>query len=98
MAFTIEGFLDKETKLDPRYVKSFTRLYWLRDGELGQTMLKHHQCTPEEFARFAPPLPEAAGLLEVYRTSKTRSLFCIDWDEFGDVLGVWGSELDEFKY
>ena len=29
-AFTVEGFLDKQTKEDPRYVKGLARLVWKR--------------------------------------------------------------------
>ena len=43
-------------------------------------------------------MPEAAGILEVYKSSPTRNLYCLDWDKFGDELAIWGVEDDEISY
>ena len=43
-------------------------------------------------------MPEAAGLLELYKSSPTRNLYCLDWDKFGDELSIWGIEEDEIRY
>ena len=34
----------------------------------------------------------------MYKTSKTRHLYCLDWEKFGDELGIWGTENDEIVY
>ena len=55
-AFAIEGFLDKEPKEDPRYVKGLARLMWKREGVDGETVIPYHNCSPEELDAFAPPM------------------------------------------
>ena len=32
IAFGLEGYLDRESKYDPRYVKIFSRLFYTKDG------------------------------------------------------------------
>ena len=97
-AFAIEGFMDRQTKEDPRYVKGLARLLWKRKGVLGETNIPYHNCTPEELDEFPPPVKDSAGLIEMYKTSKTQHLYCLDWEKFGDELSIWGTENDEVKY
>ena len=52
----------------------------------------------EDFEAFPAPMPEAVGLLEVYKSSKTRYLYCLDFEEVGDELAIWGVEEDEISY
>mmetsp|Transcript_31913 Transcript_31913/g.39629 ORF Transcript_31913/g.39629 Transcript_31913/m.39629 type:complete len:121 (-) Transcript_31913:819-1181(-) len=54
-AFGIEGFLDKELKNDPRYVKTLFRLWGKREGQAYEKILPFHKCTAEDFDQFAPP-------------------------------------------
>ena len=61
-------------------------------------MLEFHECSPEEFDQFAPPMPESAGMMKMYRESDTRPLHCIDMEKYGDDLAVWGNEADESLY
>ena len=49
-AFGIEGFLDKELKNDPRYVKIYVRAAGKRNGKPHVTMLDHHICSEDELA------------------------------------------------
>lgn len=97
-AFGVEGFLDKELKEDPRYVKGFARLYGYKNGARYEKFLKYHKCTNEDFDSFPPPAPEAEGLLETYKSNPNRNLYCFDWDELGDLLGIWGVTFDEVSY
>ena len=90
-AFVIEGFLDKEPKDDPQYVKGLARIFWHRNGAEGETNIPYHKCTPEELDEFAPPRQESASLLEIYKTSKTRHLYCLDWEKVGNELAILGS-------
>ena len=41
-AFTIEGFIDKETKDDPRYIKSFARMFRTDNGVDSETPISFH--------------------------------------------------------
>ena len=36
--------------------------------------------------------------MEMYRTSETRHLYCINWDDYEDELEVFGNETDEITY
>ena len=94
----MEGFLDKEPKEDPRYVKGLARLWWKRNSVFGETIVPYHNCSTEELDEFAPPFKDSAGLFEIYRTSETRHLYCLDWDKFGEELAIWGTENDEISY
>ena len=55
LAFGIEGFLDKELKDDPRYVKNLVRFWGKKDGVEYEKLLPFHKCTEEDFEQFAPP-------------------------------------------
>ena len=43
-------------------------------------------------------MPESVGLMEMYKNTETRHLYCIDWDEYSDQLAVWGNEADDYTY
>ena len=62
-AFGVEGFIDKQIKNDPRYVKILTRIWGKKDGSSFEKILPHHKCTAEDFIEFAPPQPQAIGLI-----------------------------------
>lgn len=63
-AFGIEGFMDKELKRDSRYVKNLVRFWGKLDGVEYEKVIPVHKCTAEDFEEFAPPQPEAIGMLE----------------------------------
>ena len=48
-AFGIEGFLDKQPKDDPRYVKGFARFMGNKDGEGYEKLIPYHKCTKDDF-------------------------------------------------
>ena len=90
-AFGVEGFLDKELKEDPRYVKGFARIAGKKDGKNYERMIPYQKCSEEDFAEFAPPAPEAEGLLEIYKSgSNQRALYCLDWEKYAEELEIWG--------
>ena len=43
-------------------------------------------------------MDDSVGLLNMYKTSKTRHLYCIDWNKFSEVMEIWGTENDELSY
>lgn len=85
-------------KEDTRYVKYLARLFWKRNGVFGETIVDYHHCTAKEMDEFPPPVSDSAGLFEIYKTSTTRHLFCLDWDKLGDDIAIWGTENDEISY
>ena len=60
--------------------------------------MPYHDCTAEEFDAFAPPSQDSVGLFEMYRTSSTRHLSCLDLEKFGDELAIWSTNQDEISY
>ena len=97
-AFAVEGFFDKELKDDPRFVKGFARFYGHLDGKGYEKLFPYHKCTEEDFKEFAPPTPEAEVLLEVYKYSSSRALYCLDWERYGGELAIWGVEHEQINY
>ena len=60
-AFGIEGFLDKELKDDPRYVKWIVRTFTkVGIDKKTERILPYHRCTEEDFDRFHEPAPSSA--------------------------------------
>ena len=61
-AFGIEGYLDKQLKDDPRYVKWIVRLYTKTGADdRRETLLPYHKCTVEDFDSFAEPRKDSYG-------------------------------------
>ena len=97
-AWAVEGFLDSESKEDTRYVKGLARIFYKRNGVMGEKILSYHHCSAEELDKMPPPIEESIGLFEIFRTSETRHLNCLDLDGLEDVLSIWGTETDESNY
>ena len=97
-AFGIEGYNDRELKDDPRFVKVITRQIGRLDGKKYERILPHRRCKPEDYDHFYPPMEEASAMVETYKTDPTRNLWCIDWEELGDDIEVFGNWQDESKY
>ena len=38
------------------------------------------------------------AMLEKYKTDPLKNLYCIDWDELGDDIEIFGTWRDETKY
>ena len=55
MAFSVEGFLDKEIKDDPRYVKYIVRMVGKRNNVGVQEMIPFHKCTDDDWNKFYEP-------------------------------------------
>ena len=56
IAFSVRSVNDKNTLLDPRYVKMLTKVFWKdADGNKGNTIIGKHACTDNDWAKFAPP-------------------------------------------
>ena len=53
-AFTIEGFLDREMKDDPAFVKYIVRVLSRKDGKEYERLLPYHKCKESDFEDFAP--------------------------------------------
>ena len=51
----MNGYFDKETRDDPRYVKYWARSLGKKNGEWYEEMLALHKCTNEDWKLFNPP-------------------------------------------
>ena len=91
VAFNAEDF-GRKALHDPRYTKWVVNLYGYSGGEVYERALDHHECTPEDLEKFAPPTREAATVLEATMQSDESSLMCLDWDKDGDNIEIWGAE------
>ena len=97
IAFGVEGYIDKQLKIDERYVKTFTRLLTHNNSVKTETIIPHRKCRPEDYDHFSPVIKSSQGLFEQYKTGQ-RDLLCLDWDQVGDQLEIWGDESDEISY
>ena len=87
MAFSVEGFLDKENKNDPRYVKWYVRIVNTDDGKRSEKLLPYRLCTEDDYAEFNPVATKSALALRDIREDPKRGLYCIDWTEDMYIMG-----------
>ena len=84
-------------KDDTRYVKTFSRLYQKHNGVRKEKMIPHRRCTPEDFDQFSPIVPAFSKLFNQYKSGK-RNLLCLDWENSGKEVEIYGGESDETMY
>ena len=87
-AFGVEGFLDREMKNDPRYVKLLVRFVQNVNGKPVDKVLPFHKCTAKDWAKFAPPSTDSVDLLNKFKTEPDRYLFCIDWEKIAPEIEI----------
>ena len=56
-AFSFEGYVDKETKIDSRYVKYLARTYGKRNGVFFEEVISYHKCDEKDYEKFYPMDP-----------------------------------------
>ena len=79
MAVSVESFLGKKQKNDPKYVKYIFRLAGKKNGISYQKILPYHTCTDEDYDQFYPVQTTSKKLLGKLREDPDRGLMCIDW-------------------
>ena len=95
-AFNVEGYIDRQVKDDPAFVKYLVRTYGKKNGVPREKILNYHKCSNNELDLFAEPSKESAAFLQQYKNGTDRHLFCIEWDQLEDnELRVWGIENDD---
>ena len=80
IAFSFEGYYDKELKNDPRYVKVLARIRTQTNGEVTEKVLNFHLCTIEDYNEFYPVAPKSKQLLDEIRQDEKRGFYCLDWE------------------
>ena len=88
-AFSVRSIDDKETLLDPRYVKILTNIT-VKDADRNTSKQKidHHACTDEDWAQFAPPSETAKSQFKRIKKSKDPSYYCLNMDSDSDSLNI----------
>ena len=97
-AFAVEGFIDKQLKDDPRFVKYMVRTVTRDNGKETEKILPHRKCSPSDLDALAPPAEDAIFQFKEYTEDPTRDLFCLDWDELKDDVNIFGSWNDASRY
>ena len=81
-AVSFEGYLDRELKVDKKYVKWYFRLYGARNNVEFEEILPYHRCKEEDFEKFYPIWDDQKQVLDRVRDSDGKNGFlCIDWDD-----------------
>ena len=52
IAFSVEGYVEREVKDDPRYVKYLVRTFGKKDGKEFEQILPYHKCIEEDWDTF----------------------------------------------
>ena len=97
-AFTIEGYLDHELRMDPRYVKIIARIKgYDSEGKITETILPYHECSREELEEFDPPSVDSEFVFQRYIKGE-RKLLCFDWEKFYEEIEIGGLGYSEKDY
>ena len=97
-AFGFEGKLDQRLKDDPKYVKMLVRTVSRVDGVEHEKIFPYRKCQPSDYDDFSPPSETALYTLNKYKTDPNKNLFCLDWDELGEDVKIFGNWRDPSKY
>ena len=54
--------------------------------------LQYHLCTQEDLEEFAAPTRDAENVIQDAMSDETKGLYCLDWDNQGDEIAIWGAE------
>ena len=91
MAFTMQDFLTRELKNDPRYVKWFLMMYGKRNGEWFDEVIPYHECSVQELYDMGPVGENAQPILDVF-IERELPLFCLDSYPEDMMLGGYRDE------
>ena len=92
IAFSVEGYLEREVKDDPRYVKYLVRTFGKKDGKEFEQILPYHKCTEEDWDTFQPPDKGSFDSIVEIRRNPKRGMFCLDKDVD---IRIYGNERNE---
>ena len=81
MAVTVEGYLDKVNKFDPRYVKLIVRSFGKNQGVNYEQVLDYHNCTEEDFQQFNPIHHSSENQFKAIKDDPDRGLICFDYPD-----------------
>ena len=57
-------------------------------------MIPYHECTDEDWGKFAPTSQAYVDSMEAIKSNPTRGMFCIDWDK--EDISIYGNEKNDF--
>ena len=94
MAFTVEGYLDKKRKDDPRYVKLLARIYYITDDKEHEKILSLHKCTDKDWSEFPEPARGMGDQVVAIKNDPDRGMYCLDKDEL-EGIEIYGDEKNQ---
>ena len=56
------------------------RMAGRKKGVRYDKILEYHECTDQDFQKFAPPTLDSESVLAAILDDPKRALFCFDWD------------------
>ena len=89
MAFSVEGYLDKQVKDDQKYVKYIVRIFGKKDDVEYQQNIPFHKCTEDDWDQFLDPAMGMEDQILAVKTNPKRNMFCIN--EFENFV-IYGNE------
>ena len=91
MAWTVEGYLDKKRKDDPRYVKLLARILYITDDKAHEKILSVHECTDADWSEFPQPARGMEDQVAAIKNDPDRGIYCLDKGEL-DGIEIYGDE------
>ena len=96
MAFTVEGFLDKKRKDDPRYVKYLLGVKGRVDGDRYERFFPYHECTADDFLKFYPIDTRSKSKFDSVNEGEGRGFFCVDWEK--EDIEIWDGDKNNNQW
>ena len=95
VAFQVTNLSGSEAKDNPEYIRYITRVMHRSNQETKQIILKHRKCTESDLEDFGEPTTAAETVYSKIIEDETRNLYCIDLDEQGDLISIYGDRSDD---
>ena len=92
IAFSVEGYISRERKDDPKYVKYLVRIFGKTKGKEYEKIIPFHDCTEADWAEFPPTSKSSTDSWNEIKNGTGRGMFCLDYSD--DVL-IYGNEKNE---
>ena len=90
-AFSAWSFDAQEPINDPRYIRYMVILNDCDEIICTRTPYPFHGCSLDEITSFAPPAPDSVDFINGKKADESKSLYCIDWEKYGEELSIFGS-------
>lgn len=87
IAFSVEGYLSREIKDNPKYVKYIVRQFGKENGYPYERILPYHKCTLEDWKALPMPDKGSFDALAEIKDNPKRGMYCLDLDQEVNLYG-----------